>query len=190
MNIYDFDETIFYPNSAWTFGHWSFKRHFPKTVLFFPFALWAAIERLFGIISRDIFNLKLFSFMRFIHDPDAEIKQFWDEHEAQISSWYLNQKSSDDIIISASPDFLIDEIGRRLGVKVIATKMDKRTGKVLGPNCAGNEKVRRLREAYPDAKVKEFYSDSFRDTPMASIAEKSYMVIDKARRTIPWPEKK
>lgn len=186
MNIYDFDETIFYPNSSWTFGNWCFKRHLPRTLLFFPFVIWAALQRLFGHIDRDIFNLRLFCFMRFIPDPDSEIKQFWDEHENLICDWYLKQKRPDDIIVSASPDFLIEEIGRRLGVKVIATKMDRRTGKILGPNCAEEEKVRRFREEYPEGKVNEFYSDSLRDTPMASIAEKAYRVVDKGQRVIPW----
>lgn len=190
MNIYDFDETIFYPNSSWTFGHWCFKRHLPKTLLFIPFVIWAAIQWLFGRIDRDIFNLKLFSFMRFVPDPDAEIKQFWDEHENLICDWYLKQKRDDDIIVSASPDFLVDEIGHRLGVHVIATKMDMHTGKILGPNCADGEKVRRFREEFPDAEVGEFYSDSFRDTPFANIAANAYMVVDKGQRIIPWPEKK
>ena len=189
MNAYDFDETIFYPNSSWTFGNWCYKRHFPRTLLSFPFTVWAAIKLLFGRISMDIFKLRLFSFMRFIPDPESEIKAFWDEHENLICDWYLRQKRSDDVIVSASPDFLIDEIGRRLGVHVIATKMDINTGKILGENCADEEKVRRFKEEFPDCKIAEFYSDAMRDAPMAKFAKKAYLVVDKGTRPIPWPDK-
>lgn len=189
MNAYDFDETIFYPNSSWTFGRWCYRRHFPRTLLSIPFTIWAAIELLFGRISMDIFKLRLFSFMRFIPDPESEIKAFWDEHENLICDWYLRQKRSDDVIVSASPDFLIDEIGRRLGVHVIATKMDINTGKILGENCADEEKVRRFKEEFPDCKIAEFYSDAMRDAPMAKFAEKAYLVVDKGTRPIPWPDK-
>lgn len=188
MNVYDFDETIFYPNSAWTFGNWCFKRHFIRAVLFVPFVIWAAIQLLFGRISMDIFKLKLFSFLRFVPDPDKEIKEFWDEHECMISEWYLKQKRPDDLIISASPDFLIEEIGRRLGVRVIATKMDKYTGKIFSENCAGEEKVKRFYLEFPEGKVENFYSDSLRDTPMAQLAHKAYRIVDKGQRPIPWEE--
>lgn len=188
MNVYDFDETIFYPNSAWTFGNWCFKRHLPRTLLFIPYVVWAAIQLIFGRISMDIFKLKMFSFLRFVPDPDREIIEFWDEYESQISQWYLKQKKADDLIISASPDFLIEEIGRRLGVRVISTKMDKHTGNILSENCAGEEKVKRFYEEFPNGKVENFYSDSLRDTPMAEISEKAYRIVDKGQRPVPWCE--
>ena len=188
MNVYDFDETIFYPNSSWTFGNWCFKRNTPRTLLFVPLVIWAAIQYLFGRIDKDIFNLKLFCFMRFVRDPEKEVKEFWDEYEGQISEWYLKQKRDDDVIVSASPDFLIDEIGRRLGVRVIATKMDIHTGNILSKNCAGEEKVKRFRKVFPDGKIEKFYSDSLRDSPMAKLADEAYMIVDKAKRPIPWPE--
>lgn len=188
MNVYDFDETIFYPNSAWTFGNWCFKRNRPRVFLYIPYVIWAAILLLFRRISLDIFKLRLFSFLRFVPDPDKEIKEFWDEHESWICEWYLKQKKTDDLIISASPDFLIEEIGRRLGVRVISTKMDRYTGRVLGENCAGEEKVKRFYEEFPDGKVENFYSDSLRDTPMAEIAEHAYRIVDKGQRPVPWDE--
>jgi phosphoserine phosphatase len=54
--------------------------------------------------------------------------------------------------------------------------MDKHTGKIEGINCTKEEKVRRLMDAHPGAVVEDFYSDSLKDTPMARIAEKAYMV--------------
>lgn len=189
MNIYDFDETIFYPNSAWTFGSWCYWRHFPRTLLAFPYTLWAAIQLLFGRISMITFKIKMFYFMRFVPDPERDIREFWDKYEGNISAWYLKQKSPDDVIVSATPDFLINEIGRRLGVQVVASRVDVKTGKLIAPVCADEEKVRRIKEAYPDSVIKEAYSDSTVDAPMIELAEKAYMVIDKGQKIIPWPNK-
>lgn len=189
MNIYDFDETIFYPNSAWAFGSWCWRRHLPRTLLAIPQIIWAAIELLFGRISMITFKIRTFCFMRYVTHPERDIAEFWDKHEGNICDWYLKQKSPDDVIVSATPDFLINEIGRRLGVRVIASKVDLKTGKLLGPVCADDEKVRRIKAEYPDSVINEAYSDSSVDAPMVGLAEKAYMVVDKGQRVIPWPGK-
>ena len=110
--------------------------------------------------------------------PDArvEAKAFWDGHIDRIFPWYLARRREDDLVISASPDFLIGEACRRLGIAYIATGMDTRTGRIIGENCRGEEKVRRFREIYGDAPVEEFYSDSLSDRPMMDLAERGYLV--------------
>jgi phosphoserine phosphatase len=51
-------------------------------------------------------------------------------------------------------------------------------------NCHGEEKVRRYREAFGDAPIDEFYSDSYSDTPLAKLAAKAYLV--KGDKRLPW----
>ena len=48
----------------------------------------------------------------------------------------------------------------------------------------GAEKARRLHEAYPDAQIAEFYSDSRSDSPLAELAEHAYLVHGQERT--PW----
>ena len=60
---------------------------------------------------------------------------------------------------------------------MIASPVDIKTGKFLGENCHGLEKVRRLREKYPDAEVGEMYTDSSVDLPMIEISKKGFMVL-------------
>ena len=62
--------------------------------------------------------------------------------------------------------------------------MDRHTGETEGENCHGEEKVRRLREAYPEVEIREFYSDSLSDTPLAKLADKAYLV--KGQELLPW----
>ena len=88
------------------------------------------------------------------------------------------------MIISASPEFLLKPICKKLGIKyLIASRVDPSTGMYLGENCYGEEKVRRFKKQF-DTKPEEFYSDSLSDAPMANIAEKAFLVDDDI--LIPW----
>ena len=130
---------------------------------------------------------QLFSFLREINDTEALVTSFWEENFSRIGGWYLKQKRDDDVIISASPAFLLEPVCKKLGVELIATEMDIRSGQINGVNCHDVEKPRRFYERHPGAKPEKFYSDSLSDSPMADISEKAYLV--KKHRLSPWPGK-
>lgn len=189
MNTYDFDKTIFYPDSSVTFVRWYLRRH-PLTLLcWLPRMAVISLLYLIKAISKETLKENIFSFVRGIDDIDAVLKLYWDTHEDRIAPWYLAQRKADDIVISASPEFVVKPMCDRLGIELIASPMDKRTGKMYGANCHGEEKVRRFYEAHPDAVTEAFYSDSLSDTPMARIAHKAYLIVDKGQTPIPWPDK-
>ena len=129
----------------------------------------------------------MFSFLPRLGDVDAVIRGFWDEYRGNLEPWYLAQKRPDDVIISASPEFLLRPICAELGVTLIGTRMAKETGLIDGENCHDAEKVRRFNAEFPDAHVDSFYSDSLADTPMARLADKAFLV--KRGELSPWPDK-
>ena len=106
MNAYDFDQTIFYPDSSYCFVKYCLKKY-PKAVI--P-AIPGSIKELIVYLRRHhgAKNLKqkMFSFLPRLGDADAVIRDFWDEYRGNLEPWYLAQKRPDDIIISASPEFL------------------------------------------------------------------------------------
>ena len=63
------------------------------------------------------------------------------------------------------------------GVDLLATRLEVKegvlTGKIAGVNCHGEEKVRRIKEAYPkDALTKVYaYGDTKGDLPMLRLAD-------------------
>ena len=90
---------------------------------------------------------------------------------------YLKQKSADDVIISASPEFLVRAFAEQLGIiYVIASKVDIHTGKYLGRNCHGKEKLIRLCENFPEADIDSFYSDSESDIYLAKKAKQAFLI--------------
>lgn len=187
MNVYDFDQTIFYPDSSYCFVKYCMKKY-PKAVL--P-AVPGSLKELSIYLKRrnGAKNLKqkMFSFLPRLDDVDAVVCDFWDEHRGNLEPWYLAQKRPDDIIISASPEFLLRQICGELSVTLIGTRMDKHTGLIDGENCHDAEKVRRFNELFPGAHIESFYSDSLADTPMAALAEKAFLV--KRGELTPWPGK-
>ncbi len=186
MNTYDFDQTIYRRDSSVDFYLYCLRR-FPHLVLpTIPKSLVAALAYKRGKTDTKRLKEQLFSFLPGL-DAEAEAERFWQTHESGIGRWYLEQKQDDDLILSASPEFLLRPIARRLGAALIATPMDPATGKILGKNCHDAEKVRRFYEAYPGAHTERFYSDSLSDTPMARLADEAFLV--KNAKPGPWPNR-
>lgn len=186
MNVYDFDKTIYRRDCTADFIFFCLRRQ-PSLVRFVPRAAAAGILRLAGRIDLRQTKQRLFSFFPHL-SPDALqlTKSFWDGHIADVHSWYAQTHRPDDVVISASPEFLVAEACRRLGISgCLGSPVDPATGRFSGPNCRGAEKVRRFKLAYPDAQVDDFYSDSLSDTPMARIARRAFLVSGQTVR--PWP---
>lgn len=186
MNVYDFDQTIFYPDSSYCFVKFCL-RHYPRAVLkALPGSALTGVQLLRKQADTKELKEQLFSFLPWIDDVERVVAEFWDAHRGNLQPWYLAQKRADDVIISASPEFLLRPICEELGVSLIATRMDPYTGKIHGLNCHDEEKVRRFRECYPGRRPVNFYSDSRADTPMAALAERAFLVKDGA--PFLWPK--
>lgn len=82
------------------------------------------------------------------------------------------------VLVSASPELYVAPIGRRLGFDaVLATRLevdgeDRLTGRLLGANCRGPEKVLRLREWRGGSlELAYAYGDSAGDREMLALAQ-------------------
>ena len=176
MNVYDFDGTIYDGDSSVDFWLYSIREKPSVFLKCLPELFCGAL--LYGLkrIPKERWKEHFFSFLRYLPADDARVTRFWEQHAGKIKKWYLDRKQENDVIISASPVFLLGPVSRELGVTLIATDVDPASGRFGGPNCSGSEKVRRFRREYPNASIDEFYTDSKKDLPMASIAGKAYFV--------------
>ncbi len=175
MNVYDFDNTIYDGDSTFDFYVYCLKKH-KKILLLLPSLCVAFIKYyLFKIGNKTQFKEKMYAFLKYC-DAENDVSEFWDSHAKNIKSWYITQKADDDVIISASPQFLLKPLENILTIKVIASDVDSESGKYNGINCYYDEKVRRFFEEYPDGHIDSFYSDHYSDEPLANIADKAYIV--------------
>ncbi|MGN0868498.1 MAG: HAD-IB family phosphatase [Akkermansia sp.] len=185
MNIYDFDKTIYRGDSSVDFCFCCL-RHHPRALRFLPRFLFALVRYKLGRCDKEALKSAYFSFLRDVPDVAGSVEQFWRTHASRIEAWYRQQRRADDVIISASPEFLLAPIAAQIGVQLIATAVDVRTGALLTPNCKGEEKVRRLRALFGEqVRAEAFYSDSLSDTPLARLAERAYLIHGLEQR--PWP---
>ena len=177
MNIYDFDKTLYGADSTADFLKFSLKKH-PALVRFLPAMGWFALQH-YGLKRIDKTAMKEQFYKIFTgYDPEALLEEFWDTHQHKLFPWYAGkQQREDDIIISASPEFLLKPICARLGIRhLIASRVDPKTGRYTGKNCHGPEKVVRLKEEMGITACENFYSDSYSDQPLAEIAENACIV--------------
>lgn len=188
MNIYDFDETIYDSDSTKDFYFYCLRKY-PKMLFSVPPMFWAFLLYILGVKTKTRFKEKMYGFLRYIPDIDSTLCDFWDKNEYKVKQWYKERHKDSDIIISASPEFLLKPICKRLGIKsLIASRVDKNTGIYTGENCWGEEKVLRLRTEFPEAVCEEFYSDSLSDTPLAGIAGMAKII--RGNELIEWQEYK
>ena len=173
MNVYDFDKTIYPVDSTAQFYRWCLRRY-PACRRTLPFTAWGLFCMAARLKTKTGAKQIFYRFLR--HVPQDAPALFWKEHIAYIEPWYLAQRREDDLIISASPEFLLRPVAEALGFALIASPVEQSTGVYHGENCHGAEKPRRYREVYGDAPVEGFWSDSRSDTPMALLAAHAHLV--------------
>ena len=176
MNIYDFDNTIYNGDTNKDILLYSFKKHPLKVIK--ALNKTKKLERDYkrGLITFERVKEAMLSFLFEIDDLNGYIEKFVSSHMKNIKPWYLSRKNDYDIVISASYELWIVPFCRKLGIKyVLATKTDK-DGHIIGKNCKGEEKVRRLANTIPNAQIVTSYSDSESDLPILNLAKTAYVV--------------
>ncbi|MFI3230675.1 MAG: HAD-IB family phosphatase [bacterium] len=176
-NVYDFDKTIFDGDSTQKFYIFLLTRH-PQLLTCLPKQAFYFTLFSMGLITKTEFKEKFYSAFKLVPNIDKEVELFWIINIKNIKTWYYENHRDDDIVISASPEFLLEPICRQLNINcLLASRVNKKNGTYKGLNCYGEEKVIRLKQSYPNVRINEFYSDSFSDEPLAKLARKSYFVV-------------
>ncbi len=181
IDIFDFDKTMIPFDSGSLF--WAYcLLHYPWIIIVGPYQFFAALLYLLGIWDLTKMKGPFFSFIRLIPLEKA-VKKFWDRHEKEVFDWARKEnRERYSVVISASPDFLIKEIARRIGFDDLICTLHDKKGNIIGKNCHDREKVRLFREKYPDTKVINVYSDSIKnDMYIFSLGENCFNTISGER---------
>ena len=180
MNVYDFDNTIYDGESTFDLFLFYLKRNpwliklFPTVVIGFArykkgkISINEMIERYVPLIEREA--------EKFV-DRKNDPKDFWDSHMKNIKPFYKDIQKEDDLIITASPDFTMNEICKRLGIKhLLCTTVNSETGK-FERICLKDNKLKAFFEFYGDAEIENFYTDSpENDYPLIDAAKHAFIV--------------
>lgn len=183
MNVYDFDHTIYAGDCTIDFWCYCLKKY-PIILRTIPSVLLYYILFKLHLCQRETFKEQFYTFLKYVPDIHKEVASFWDKQINKVKSFYREQAETDDLVISASPNFLIDEACRRLRIRSISSMVNPFTGKLEGPNCRGKEKVQRYKVAYPDTPIERFYFDSASDMFLAKEAGESFLVTGETFRKV------
>lgn len=180
LNVFDFDNTIYDGETLVDFILY-YVRTDPK--------IWKYVPKLLAICFKDAFHLFTVEdavdayagflegyYVKKIDSVEKDVQKFWDKNEHKIKPWYQSVRREDDVIVSGSTDFLLEEIMKRMGIKnYITSSIDRKTGK-FKRLCFLENKVKLFREVYPDGHIDNFYTDSMNDRAMMDIADHVYFV--------------
>ncbi len=187
MNIFDFDGTLYRGDS--TFDFWKYcLRHYSTTWGKLPNALFPGFAYLTKSISLEEFKGKFYTFFSEIPNIDDAVLRFWEINIDKLRIDVLSYAEDGDLVVSASPEFLLKPICNELHFRLIASKVDSQSGKLLSRNCKGEEKVDRIKEAGFPLEYEKVFSDSLSDTPIAKLAKEAFLVTRSGLEPFPIKE--
>ena len=149
-------------------------------MLYVPKILFSLAGYKLCLISKPKLEAIVNEFLEFVMDGTVRfedfVEPFWATHSHKLNRKILKRIKRDDIIISASPSFLLDGIsGSVKTTRIIGSEVDFDIKRVTGFNF-GDNKVKRFRELYGDRSIDVFYTDSFNDKDMMKISKEVYIV--------------
>lgn len=188
MNVYDFDKTICKDDTEEDFFKYEFF-HRPINWLHTFYYLRADFLYRHHKIDEAEWRHRLYRTLTHIKDIDNEVLVFWKKRKHKILDWYKRQQKEDDVIVSATPRFLLEPILIAMNIRhYIVSEFDVKTQRFIGPINAGEEKVRRFAKEYDLNEIDNFYTDSMRDIPMLLKAKNAFL-INKKYQVVPYNNK-
>ena len=177
IDVYDFDKTIYNGDSTIDFYLYCIKKNL-LLLRYFPIQLLYYIKYKLKLVNKEKFKKKFFIFLNGINNIDDYIIEFWKKNKNKVRYEIIKQNENKKYIISASPEFLLQSMVIQMNnFELIATKVNKKSGRFESKNCYGEEKVKRLKKHITNEfKIENFYSDSISDKYLAEISQNSYIV--------------
>ncbi len=179
MNVYDFDNTIYHGESCMDLFFYYMKKH-PSLVIYLPKTVFGFIKYKLRLVTLDSlvndygrFAEELF---KGIQNVDEQVSDFWDKHMHKIKPFYYAQQREDDLIISASPEFVLKELFRRININnYMGTRVNTKTRKIEFV-CFRENKIPAFKSRYPDTVIENFYTDSMNDKPLMDLSKNVFLV--------------
>lgn len=191
--IYDFDGTLYGGETISDFYFFCAKRNW-FLLLLLPYFVILYILKKYKLISLKTFKEKCFIFLG-KKISQKKVYKFWGKRKKKIYPWVRKELERDKkrgyyiICISATPEFLIKGIVLKyLQIDyLIGTRLSTEDNrKIIGENCKGEEKVKRLEEWLEKRDIKEYeivkmVSDSMADKPLYDIAKYKFAVSPRGK---------
>ena len=181
VDVFDFDGTIYQGDSTVDFVRFVLGENPLRALCLIPPLLRAAGRLCLRRFSLSRWKGDLFAALCRRMDLADAAERFWarEKTRARLGAWYFALEGTlPRVLASASPDFELRPAARLLGMDaLVCTRVDLTTGRLIGANCRGAEKIRRIEAAIGPFAVRAMYTDDARaDGPLLAIAKERYLV--------------
>lgn len=200
LAIFDVDYTLTKRETLLEFYLFMIKKK-PKLIIYLPYNVFSALLFATGIFTAKTAKENFISFIDGIEENEMKnyVKEFYHKRLSRIlyvdainTIKKLKGEGYKIFLISASAEFYLNELYNIKEVdKVIGTRFTREDGKyrkkIVGENCKGEEKVKRLMEVLKeenievDFKASYMYSDSLSDLPLFKLVGHPYLVNPKKK---------
>lgn len=160
-NLYDFDGVIYRGNCSFDFFMYCLT-YYPNIFKYVPRYVVDYILIKNRLIDIDNKSYDFCRFLLDVKDVDDLILSFWNHNITKINKWYKEQMKSNDLIITESPDFLMNPICEYLNIESLSSVVDKNTG-IVTMFCYRENKATVLEKKYPNQIFNSFYTDNIYD---------------------------
>lgn len=176
MNVYDFDKTICKDDSETDFFYYELLHH-PINWFRIPYFIVVYLKFKFNKISREEYRNGIYLVLKNLRNVDREVNKFWNWRKKKILSWYKLVQQDSDVIVSATPKFLLEPMLKEMNIKnYILSEFDVPSHRCIGKLNYGEEKLRRFKLQYDVNDIDSFYTDSLSDLPLLRVAKHPFIV--------------
>ena len=179
MNVFDFDNTIYDGESSFDFFKFCIRKK-PSLIKYMPKVAAMLLRYKTSKVNKEEVMQFCSDMLYILAENEAGLKEslklFWSENRKKLKLDLIAMIKTGDVIISASPSFIFDEIRKELnGADIISTQVDLVQMKIT-TICYGENKVTEFKKKYGQIKPDNYYTDNLNDTPMLEIAECAWLV--------------
>lgn len=187
MQVFDFDKTIYKRISSLEFAIEAIMKE-PSLLKYSPLVVDTMVRYFTDKLNLEGINELVLDYIKVVTDRRELIDKisltFWNENRLKrLNKNVLKLVNKEDVICSTSPSFIIDGVKNVIPTKnIITTTLDFDTGKLF-LNYKEN-KVKRIKELYPNTIIDALYTDSYSDKPLMDISNNVFLVKGKRLRKI------
>jgi len=184
ISFFDFDGTITTKDTLWqiiryqkgSFAMYTGVLRLLPALVAFKLKRIPAQEMKERVLTHFFANMKEEAFRRGCEDFCAIALPKLLREKALATIQQHQQNGSKVVVVTASPRYWVEPWCRKMGIQCIGSEMEVAnemiTGRLLGINCNGEEKVKRIRQEFKleSYRVIYAYGDSAGDLPMLALA--------------------
>lgn len=179
MKVFDFDNTIYRGESPVDFCFYMIREN-KKIIRYVPTIIFSLIGYKLHLMKKEKLESLTNEFLENVmDDPDSlsdSVRRFWETHYHKLDLNILRLIEPDDVIITASPTFIMNGVSGKLRTNnILGTEIDLQKKRLTWYNF-GENKVERYRSIYGYRHIDAVYTDSFYDEYLMGISREVYIV--------------